>query len=371
MRFARVATLLAIALSCLTLAAAAQPRDWEKQWNALIAAAKKEGKVVVMGPPSAQVRQELPAAFKQRFGVTVEYLGGRSTEAAGRLRAERAAGVYTVDVVLGGSDTMATVYHAEKMLAPFKQALILPDAVDGSKWKGGKPWFVDPEGAYVLRLFSSVSPAVHINTRYAKPDELRNARDLLDPKWKGKISGHDPTVSGSGVGTAARFYLSFGESFIRRLYVDQRPAISRDRRQLTDWVVHGSYPISLDAEEDQLERLRPDGVPVATIYKFADMPPMLSGGVGHLALLDRAPHPNAATVFVNWMASREGMELYSRVRREAPTRNDIDAGTYLPANIIPETGVNYVDIHDWVAGVAARQKVRVLMKEMLKQRRTD
>lgn len=364
---ARVLSLLLCALAAVPLAVRAQ--DWEKQWNAWVAAAKQEGKLVVMGPPSAEVREALPTAFKARFGITVEYLGGRSTESAARLRAERAAGVYAVDIVLGGSDTMATVYHAEKMLVPFKPLLILPDAVDGSKWKGGKPWFVDPEGLYVLRLFNSVSPSFHINTRYIKREELRSARDLLDPKWKGKISAHDPTVSGSGVGTATRFYLAFGEEFLKRLYVDQRPAISRDRRQLTDWLIHGKHPISLDAEEDQLERLRRDGaLPIQAVYQLADMPATVSGGVGHIGFVDRAPHPNAAKVFLNWMASREGAETYARARREAPTRADIDATAFLPPEFIPQPGVKYIDIHDWVQGVGARQKVRVIMKEILKSR---
>src|SRR3712207_7059471 len=45
--------------------------------------------------------------------------------------------------------------------------------------------------------------------------------------------------------------------------VDQKPMIARDRRQLTDWLTRGTYPISLDAEDDQLERLRKEGLPVA------------------------------------------------------------------------------------------------------------
>jgi hypothetical protein len=46
----------------------AQPADWQKTWNETLAAAKKEGKVVVAGPPDAQVRQALPAAFEERYG---------------------------------------------------------------------------------------------------------------------------------------------------------------------------------------------------------------------------------------------------------------------------------------------------------------
>src|SRR5260370_23242604 len=171
----RMARLLALAILCCAAYASAQTQDRENQWDLLVAAAKGEGKVVRVGPPDAQVRQELSAAFKARFGVTVEYLGSRSSETAARLRVERAAGLYTVDVVFAGSDTLAGVYYPEKMLAPLKPALILPDALYPAKWKRGRLWFTDPEERYVLRLFNTVSPALYINTRLVPPDGLRAA----------------------------------------------------------------------------------------------------------------------------------------------------------------------------------------------------
>ncbi|MEA2953707.1 MAG: hypothetical protein QOD40_1244 [Alphaproteobacteria bacterium] len=362
---------IALMLAFWTSCAMAQVPDRQNQWNTLVEAAKKEGKLVLLGPPDPQVRQELPAAFRARYGISVEYLGTRSTESSAKLRAERSAGVYTVDVVFAGSDTMAGVYHAEKMLAPLKPELISPEVLDVSKWRRGGLWFTDPEQIYVLRLFNTVGAAFHINTDAVKPEEMRSASELLNPKWKGKISAHDPTVGGSGIGHATRYYLQFGEDFLKRLYVEQKPMIARDRRQLTDWLGRGSYPISLDAEDDELKRMQKDGIPVAAVYKLSDMPGTLSAGVGQMGLLDHAPHSNAAKLFANWMASKEGLAIYARERGEAPTRNDIDATTYLPAEMIPEAGVTYFDMHDWVQGVTARQKVRLIMLEMLKNRRND
>jgi iron(III) transport system substrate-binding protein len=360
--------LLALAIFCCASYASAQSQDRETQWDLLVASAKEEGKVVLLGPPDSQVRQELSAAFKARFGVTLEYLGSRSSESSARLRIERGAGLYTVDVVFAGSDTLAGAYYPERMLAPLKPALILPDALDPDKWRRGKLWFTDPEERYVLRLFNTVGPALYVNTRHVKAEDIRAARDLLDPRWQGRISAHDPTVGGSGVGHATRFYLQFGEDFLRRLYVDQKPAVARDRRQLTDWLLRGSYPVSLDAEEDQVERLRREGLPIRAVYKLSDMPGTLSAGVGQMALFDRAPHPNAAKLFANWMASKEGLEIYARARGEAPTRSDIDALAFLPAELVPQAGATYFDMHGWESGVVERQKVQALMKEMLKSR---
>jgi hypothetical protein len=95
-----------------------QAQGWEQARTRLVAAAQREGKVVILAPPDTQVRQALPAAFKARYGVSVDYLGGRSSESAAKMRAERDAGVYTVDVALAGIQTMATIFYREKMLVP-------------------------------------------------------------------------------------------------------------------------------------------------------------------------------------------------------------------------------------------------------------
>lgn len=359
---------LAVLLLSMVLApgAIAQTGDWKKLWEETLVAARKEGKVVVSGPPSQDLRQALPAAFKERFGITLEYLGGRSSEATAKLRAERQAGALTVDVMIAGIQTMATILYREKMLDPIRPVLVLPEVVDGSKWKKGKLWFSDPDDQYILRLANTVTTTFYVNTRYVKPGDLRLAKDLLDPKWSGKISLQDPTVPGSGSNQAAQLYLQFGEDFVRKLYVDQKPTISRDTRQLTDWLARGSHPISLGAEDQQAEQLRKEGLPIAPL-SLPDLPELVSAGFGQIALLNQAPHPNAAKIFLNWMASKEGSEIFARAMSVAPTRSDIDEG-FLPPEVIPRAGVNYFDTYDWEFTVTTKEKVRLRMKELLQTR---
>ncbi len=343
--------------------AVAQTADWKKPWDETLAAARKEGKVVVSGPPSQELRQALPPAFKERYGITVEYLGGRSSETATKLRAERQAGVLTVDVMIAGVQTMATILYREKMLDPIKPVLVLPEVTDGSKWKKGKLWFSDPDDQYVLRLSNTVTTPFYINTSQVKPGDLKSSKDLLDPKWKGKISLQDPTIPGSGSNQAAQLYLTFGEDFVKKLYIDQKPMITRDTRQLTDWLARGSHPISLGAEDQLADQLRKEGLPVAPL-NLPDMPGLISAGFGQVALLNGAPHPNAAKVFLNWMASKEGSAIFSRAMSVAPTRNDVDE-SFLPPEVIPKVGVNYFDTYDWEFTVTTKEKVRLRMKELL------
>jgi len=356
---------LSLLLICVAVPAWAQKKGWEKEWNEIISAAKKEGKVVVSGPPDPTVRRELPTAFKARFGIPIEYIGGRLSQIAARLRVERRAGVYTVDAFLGSIPTMATILYPEKMLDPLKSGLMFPEVVDPSKWKKGKMWFVDPNEMYILRLFSFVSSEFHINTLHVKAKEFASIKDLLNPKWKGKISALDPT-RGRGITTSTRLYLRFGEKFVKKLYIDQRPMISRNSRQLADWLARGTYPISLEAGKDRVRRLKDEGFPVATIYSLPDVPATINCSSGLVALMNGAPHPNAARIFINWLASREGLEVYARAQGYSTTRNDVDE-SFLRSSEIPRPGATYFDACDW-KDVANRKKVLPRVKEIFRSR---
>ena len=327
--------LLALALALYASCAAAQSGP-SQDWDRLVADAKKEGKVVIIAPPDPQVREGIPKAFKAKYGITVEYLGGRSSDTAARLRTERASGVYTVDVALSGMLTMASIFYTEKMLDPIRPILLDPDVTDGSKWKAGKLWFIDPEDKYILRLFSTRTAMFYMNTNYVKPEEIKTAQDLLNPKFQGKIITSDPTLPGIGSSNSARFYIQYGEDFVKKLYIDQKMLISRDRRQIGDGLARGAYPIAFGAEDEEMERLEKEGFPIHRVYSLEGMSEIVSPSVGHVGLFNNAPHPNAAKLFVNWIASKEGLEVYSRARGGAPTRNDINAESYLPAAMIPK-----------------------------------
>jgi iron(III) transport system substrate-binding protein len=311
------------------------------------------------------VRRELPAAFTRKFGIPVEYLSGRSSEEATRLRTERRAGIYSIDVILSGIGTMANVVYREKMLDPLRPALILPDVLDRSKWKRGDLWFMDPEAQYLLRLFNHVSSDIAMNTDAIKPDEFRSAQVLLHPKWRGKIAILDPTIAGSGLGSLAPMVVQLGEEFVKKLLIDQKPVFTRTSRQLADWLARGSYAITLGLSSPYVQKLREDGFPVINVYNLPDMPGELASG-NVLGLLNRAPHPNAALVFVNWVASKEGLEVYSRARLHPTTRNDIDESFVEPEQI-PRPGLNYFDGSGWEYVVKMRDETRLRLKEILKR----
>jgi ABC-type Fe3+ transport system substrate-binding protein len=326
---------------------AGAPADWERQWADLIEGARREGTVAFSGPPTPEVRSDVAGRFKERFGVEVEYLGGRRGDLLSRLRAERAAGLYTVDVVVGGAASMATEFYPEGLIDPVRPILIHPEVTDPSHWKIGKLWFLDPDDAYALRLVNNVSPALAVNTTKVQPDEIKSVYDLLNPKYRGLMAQDDPTISGSGSNTAASLQIKLGDDFIRRLYADQQVAFTRDRRQLSDWLGRATYPIAIQPTPgDVLRPLQRDGFPIAVIPSLPDLPASITAGSGVAILLNRAPHPNAARLLINWLAMREGNEVYARAEHSVPLRNDIEP-TWVADYEIPQPGVEYFDTFDW------------------------
>src|SRR6266508_2547492 len=146
-----------------------------------VAAAKKDGKVVVYGTVVPQAMEELHKNFEKKYDIKVEYWRGSSTAVAERAQTEWRAGRPAFDVVESSWDVMAlmktegifTRYippSAEKFPEQFKEkdALITP-------WR-------------ILPI------SILYNTELFKAGETpKSLEDLLNPKWKGKISIPDPS----------------------------------------------------------------------------------------------------------------------------------------------------------------------------------
>jgi iron(III) transport system substrate-binding protein len=365
MRFGNLGA--AVALLACTSFAQAQTANWQKEWEETLAAARKEGTVVVLGQPSPAMRNQILPKFTERYGIKVELIAGQSSTLIGKLRTERAAGISSVDVFMSNGGTSIGVLYTEKMIDPLRPLLILPEVTDPAKWKGGVVPFADPEKQYLLLMFRSVDSLMVISTDFVKSDEMRSVKDLLNPKWKGRISTEDPVAAGGGgAGSAAHFYAQMGPEFVKQLYIDQKPIVQRDRRILSDWLARGTAPICLTCHIDDMRELVQEGYKLVEVFELEGIKNRVTPAPSLLSVANKAPHPNAAKVFVNWMAGKEALELYSRNAQAATLRTDVDE-SFLDPRVVPKAGVDYADYTDieWQARertVVAR-KVRDLLKD--------
>lgn len=312
--------------------------------------------MVVGAAGDPATRAQIPAAFTKRFGIQVDFLGELTAPQAARIEAERAAGQYTVDVSVSGSDTVYGTFYPKGWLDPLKPSLLAPDVVSPSLWTKGQPWFGDPNGDTVLRLFSTVQQVVALNTADVSPADVPTADALIDPKWQGKICAYDPSVNGTGLAVGAALYISKGKDYVTQLYNGQKVALSRDFQQVATWVAQGDYPIAVAATYNYLKPFEDAGIPIQQ-PDLSDAPSVVSGGICLVCLFNNAPHPNAARVFANWIAGQEGLTLYAQTNKQVPVRTDIDL-SFLPAQMVPKPGVNYIDAYDYDFLVNQRLPIR-------------
>jgi iron(III) transport system substrate-binding protein len=291
------------------------------EWERTVEAAKKEGKVVVSVPVSAELRREIERVFKQRFGIEAELNVGRAASVTGKIQQESKAGVPYFDLHMGGGESMITGLLAEGILAPLEPAMMLKEIKDPNHWWGGHIW-LDNAKRYIYASQAYQVELIWCNTEYVKPEEIRSLTDLLNPKWSGKIGYLDPRTPGAGSSMWSFLLKLKGEDYLKKL-AGQRLFLSRDQRVLAESLARGKIALVAGLSYYSFLPFVKAGLPVKSVSIPRDEI-YVSGGSGNVAIIKGAPHPNAAKVFVNWFLGQEGQETYSRAMGQATRRLDVD-----------------------------------------------
>jgi ABC-type Fe3+ transport system substrate-binding protein len=181
-----------------------------------------------------------------------------------------------------------------------------------------------------------------VNSTLVDPKSVASWNDFLKPEYKGKIASYDPRPAGAGQALAGYLVHTFGMDYLKKLYFGQDVITTRDGRQLVEWGVRGAYSIILASIPVDIERFRArEGSSIAPL-DLLDGPGLLTGGFSIVKQLKDVPHPNAATVFINWFASRPGQEAYASATLEPSRRSDVTIDA-IPAYVIPKPGLAYLD----------------------------
>jgi len=293
------------------------PAEWERT----VEAAKKEGKVVVSVPASAELRRGIEKVFKQRFGIDAELTTGSAATIVGKIRQEAKSGAGYFDVHMGGGESMIMGLLAENILAPLEPAMMLREIKDPSNWWGGHIW-LDNAKRYIYASQAHQVELIWCNTEYAKPDEIRSLADLLNPRWSGKIGYLDPRTPGAGSSMWSFLWKLKGEEYLKKL-AGQKLFLSRDQRVLAESLAKGKVAVVMALSYYSYLPFLKAGLPLKSISIPRDEI-YVSGGSGNVGIMKSAPHPNAAKVFLNWFLGPEGQETYSRAMGHATRRLDVD-----------------------------------------------
>ena len=260
----------------------------------LIAAAKKEGKVNWYTAMDLTMSEQYARAFEAKFpgiAVKVERSGGERIFS--RIAQEYAAKINNVDMVNTTDSAHPLAWRDNGWLEPF-----LPADV-AEQWP---PEHRNPDGLWAtLRIIFSV---IGYNTNLVKPTDAPKAyRDLLDPRWAGKLVKAHPAYSGATLTATHAMVRELGWDYfetIAKLKVLQvQSGVDPPKK-----IALGERAVMVDGADYLLLAAIDKGAPVAAVYPEEGAPIINSPN----ALFKAAPNPNAARLLLAWMYSGDGQQ---------------------------------------------------------------
>lgn len=264
--------------------------------------AKKEGKVVWYSSLELSVAQKVCDTYnKKNLGVTCELNRDGSERIFQKVMQEASANLWIADVVHTSDISHFLDFKAKGMIAKYTPA--------GSE--RFRPEFKDKDGFYVV--LRGTPYVIAVNTqKVAKGEAPKRWKDLLDPKWKGKLVHAHPGYSGVVVTGMTGLVGALGWDYYAAL-AKNAPLVVQSAVDPPMKISGGEAWVGAGAEYN-FYRAAKKGNPIEIIFPEEGVPFVSSAN----AIMARAPHPNAARVFTDWLFSKEAQQLL------------VDDGLYVP-----------------------------------------
>jgi len=257
----------------------------------VVSEAKKEGNLVFYGTMSSPDMVRVVKAFESKYPfVKVQTFRANSERVLNKILTEARAGSYFVDAInLDGIN--GWVLKEKDMLQPHKSAETeaYPEA------------FRDPSGLMPCCLYI-VTNVIGYNTNLvSKKDAPRGFADLLDPKWRGKL-GMDADESEWFSALISVWGKEKTVNFFRGI-MKQKASLHRGHTLLAQLTAAGEFPVAVNVFGYRPLEMQSQGAPI----EIVNADPVMSRPWG-VFLAQRAPHPNAGRLFIDYVLSIEGQK---------------------------------------------------------------
>lgn len=270
----------------------------------LIDAAKKDGQIVFYNINTwlSTVAQE----FEKKYPfVKVSVWRSDSKTVLKRVTEEYASGRYLADVIdctFGGVAMLHKMGIFQEYYSP--EMVAYTDEVK-AKGKTGVYYLPDLELYIGLGFNTKVIPAA---------DAPKTYKDLLDPKWKGRMSFAGTTTGSQWIGNALNV---LGREYLEKMGGQDVKVQNISGAAIAGLIVSGEVPLSPTIYESNILTAKEKGGPV----DWRPLEPVVAN-VGSSGMTTKAPHPHAALLFLDYVHSKEGQKVMMKGGLGSP-REDV------------------------------------------------
>jgi iron(III) transport system substrate-binding protein len=287
-----IAVLWLIALAILACARASSSATRQD----LTEAAKKDREVVFY----TTTNLEEAGAMSRHFKANYPFLEVNINRAEGeriitKVLQETRAQKSFADVI----QTPAFYLHALQKRGILGEYAPADDRFYPRSFKSEKYWTTTYYNPYVVLYNTKLVPAQNLPKRY---------EDLLHPFWKNKMILEKDKIDWF----TAMLHIMGREKGLKYMkdLSTQNPMLRIGQTLITQLVAAGEAALQVNSNAVTVNRLKQKGAPIDWVA-----PGLLPGLMVGVGLTAHAPHPAAARLFVDFLLSREGQQLYRSAGR--------------------------------------------------------
>jgi iron(III) transport system substrate-binding protein len=264
------------------------------QDSPLMQAAKKEGKVAWYTSLALPSSTAIAHAFRTRYsGIDVEVHRTGSERVLQRVMQEASAGIRNVDVIHTSDAGHFVLLKQKGMLLKYTPRGVEP-------FPAG---FKDKDGFY-FGMRATLSVIAYNPKLVAEKDAPKTWKDLLNPKWKGKMVTAHPGYSGIIMTHVLALVNLYGWDYFRDLAKNSLHIV-QSANDPAGVVASGERPIGVDGSEYFYYKTQKQGNPIQIVYPKEGIPLVVSP----VAIAKDAPHANAAKLFSEFIFAKESQQL--------------------------------------------------------------
>jgi len=265
----------------------------------VIAAAKAEGTLMMYSSDDEQRQKTMLAGFEKKYGIKGAFIRFPTGPLMQRFNVEADANNVQADIV----SVSSPIPFESK---PERFAALTPEVVPTlARWPKE---YIKPN--FILHTLDVV--ALVYNTEQIKPEDVpKTWSDLADPKWKGRFLLTDPQVADNYLGWLDAVERRLGMDYLRKVGA-QNYKVTQSGASGVQMVAAGAVAFNAPTFTAFSSGLIAKKAPIVVTYPKD--PSVISAR--SFGIPSKAPHPNAARLYANYLFSEEGMKLYCSV---APT----------------------------------------------------